>query len=281
MNGINNAVRRIAVIGLVMTVGQAVAAGLDAKDREAIKLAKTWMHHPAQPMAGDSGRVVFAYGESLPTVVCAPLRVCDMALEAGEKVKSVKLGDTIRWKVSPAKSGPEDNETTHVIIKPTQAGLETTMMLGTDRRTYHVRLVSDKHKWMPYVGFQYPEEAAAAWAALAEQEQAHAQRASMRSMSGVELSVDQLNFSYAIDGQTRWRPTRVFDDGTHTYIDLPDEAAARDAPILLVKNADGERLVNYRVKGTRFVVDGLFDEAVLVAGVGSNQEKITLRRASE
>lgn len=278
MKGRNHAAHAItAALGLALA--PAFAASLDGKDRQGVQLASQWMKHQAEPMAGDRGRVVFAYGETLPTIVCAPLRVCDMALQPGEAVKSVKLGDTIRWKISPAKSGPEDNETTHVIIKPTQANLETTMMIGTDRRTYHVRLVSHKAQWMPYVGFQYPEDTAAAWAATMAQEKAKAERASLRQMAGTGMSVDALNFQYAIEGDTRWRPTRVFDDGTHTYIDLPNEAAARDIPILLVRNQAGDRLVNYRVKGTRFVVDGLFDEAVLVAGVGGDQEKVTLRRA--
>jgi type IV secretion system protein VirB9 len=43
--------------------------------------------------------------------------------------------------------------------------------------------------------------------------------------------------------------------------------------------ADDEQvLVNYRVQSNRYIVDGLPDKVILVAGVGSDQDKITIER---
>ncbi|MFU8797903.1 MAG: P-type conjugative transfer protein TrbG, partial [Gammaproteobacteria bacterium] len=42
---------------------------------------------------------------------------------------------------------------------------------------------------------------------------------------------------------------------------------------------DGETvMVNYRVQGDRYIVDTIFDKAILIAGVGSNQDRITIQR---
>jgi type IV secretion system protein TrbG len=37
-------------------------------------------------------------------------------------------------------------------------------------------------------------------------------------------------------------------------------------------------IVNYSVQGDRYIVDTLFDKAVLIAGVGSGQDRVTITR---
>ena len=37
-------------------------------------------------------------------------------------------------------------------------------------------------------------------------------------------------------------------------------------------------LVNYRVQGNRYIVDTVFDRAILIAGVGSSQDRVTISR---
>jgi len=37
-------------------------------------------------------------------------------------------------------------------------------------------------------------------------------------------------------------------------------------------------MVNYRLQGCRYIVDSVFDKAVLVVGSGRSQEKITITR---
>lgn len=55
---------------------------------------------------------------------------------------------------------------------------------------------------------------------------------------------------------------------------------SRRAPSLLVLNGDEEVMDNYRLQGDRFIVDQLFDKAILIAGVGSKQTKITITRGN-
>ena len=93
-------------------------------------------------------------------------------------------------------------------------------------------------------------------------------------------SVDpgQLNFDYTISGpQVPWKPIRAFDDGTHVYIQMPTGMKSSEAPALMVAAGSGSQMVNYRVRGDYYVVDRLFDQAVLVAGVGRQQDRETIQ----
>ncbi len=58
-----------------------------------------------------------------------------------------------------------------------------------------------------------------------------------------------------------------------------------EAPSLLVVRAGGSikktedtSLVNYRVQGDRYIVDQVFDEAVMIAGVGKRQTRVQIVR---
>jgi type IV secretion system protein VirB9 len=58
-----------------------------------------------------------------------------------------------------------------------------------------------------------------------------------------------------------------------------------EAPTLLVVRKEGDMfnddetvLVNYRVQGSRYIVDAVFDRAILIAGVGGSQDRVTISR---
>jgi len=147
--------------------------GKPAKDGANISY-KHAENRDAMPARGDEGRVVYTFGESDPTVVCTPLRVCDIELEAGEViVGEPQIGDGVRWKVSPAVHGSGASKTTHVIVKPTARNIETNLIIPTDRRVYHLRLaaVDDSARFTRYISFYYPDSAAKAWASYQSQVQ--------------------------------------------------------------------------------------------------------------
>ena len=79
---------------------------LNATGLEAVVLSREWTESRNAPATGKDGRVVYAYGGGLPVVVCAPLHVCILELEPGEKiVGEPHIGDSIRWEISPSVSG--------------------------------------------------------------------------------------------------------------------------------------------------------------------------------
>jgi type IV secretion system protein TrbG len=121
----------------------------------------------ATPTPGPNGRVVYIYGQGMPVLVCAPLRVCAIEFEVGEHLQSQpQIGDSRRWEITPVLSGSGLDETPLLIVKPIEAGLETDLIVPTDRRTYVIRLVSDPTRFVSRLAFQYPDEDRAKWAAF-------------------------------------------------------------------------------------------------------------------
>ena len=139
---------------------------LTVQEKAAIDIAKKWNASTAtglRPVAGQNGAINFLFGAQQPSIVCAVLQVCDVSLQAGEQVNGIHLGDTARWTVEPAITGSGPGETLHLIIKPLDVGLETSLVVTTNRRTYHMRLRSHRTEYMPQVAFSYPEDSMAKW----------------------------------------------------------------------------------------------------------------------
>ena len=258
---------------------------LTAQERAAIDIAKRWNAGAAtgmNPVSGPNGSIRFLYGAQRPSIVCAVLQVCDVGLQPGEQVNSIHLGDTARWTVEPAITGSGAAEVQHLIIKPMDVGLETSLVVTTDRRTYHLRLRSHRTEYMPQVSFAYPEDALAKWDAIKARETRERQK---RIIPQTGEYLGDLSFDYDLSGSAAWKPVRVYNDGRKTIIEMPEAMTQTEAPALLVVRREGGTfsedetvLVNYRVQGKRYIVDTVFDKAILIAGVGSNQDRVTITR---
>ncbi len=254
---------------------------LTAREESNVATAKQYITGPA-PLTdlaapGEAGTVVFRFGAVMPSVICAPLYVCDIALQAGEAVSSVQVGDAMRWRVVPAISGAGSAQVTHVVVKPTDIGLSTNMLITTDRRTYQIKLVSRKDDWMPSVSFSYPEDEAAQWAAL--RLQADKQKAET-ILPETRQSIADLDFGFRMSGDNpKWKPVRVYSDGNKTYIQFPSSVASSEVPALVaLDNKKNEQLVNYRMIGNSYVADKVLDRAMLISGVGRQQVKVRIDR---
>jgi type IV secretion system protein VirB9 len=254
---------------------------LPATAKEALNVGQAWMSENHTPAPGRDGRVLYTYGAGLPTLVCAPLRVCVVELEAGEKlVGEPQIGDSVRWIISPATSGSGDFTTAMIVVKPKQSGLDTNLLVTTDRRAYYLRLISKPEDYLARIAFAYPENEAAKWKIqLAEQEQRRKQEA--ESKTAAVDSVDRLYFDYRIQGgDENMRPVRVVDDGRKTFIQMTPNAAHREAPVLVVLSPDGAEMVNYRVKDDMYIVDRLFERGALILGVGKKARRAEIIRGT-
>ena len=126
---------------------------------EAVHMSEAWRGSRNTPAAGPDGRIMYAFGAGLPVVVCAPLRVCIVELQAGEKiVGEPQIGDSVRWNISPGMYGNGDLCTQMIVLKPQESGLDTNLLITTDRRAYYLRLVSKPQEYVARVAFRYPEE---------------------------------------------------------------------------------------------------------------------------
>ncbi len=255
---------------------------LTEKEKAAIAIAETWRQGEAMtanPVVGPDGAIEFLFGAEQPSIIAAVMQITDIELQAGEAVTSVNLGDSVRWQVQPAVSA---GDVTHILVRPRQVGLDTSMVVTTDKRTYHIRLRSHRTEYMPRVRFNYIEDALEKWEGI------KARRAGQRGRDTIPETneyLGDLDFNYAVTGKAPWKPVRVYNDGTKTILEMPERMRQTEAPTLLVVRKEGRLLkkadqvmVNYRVQSGRYIVDAVFDQAVLIAGVGGNQEKVTITR---
>lgn len=199
-------------------------------------------------------------------VHCGVDKVTDVALEPGEKLTNTPMaGDTVRWKIGMLTSGSKEGEVSHLVIKPLEDDLETNLLVTTNRRVYHLRLQSGNW-YMPTVSWHYPEN---------EVLKAELLENKSKNEEALSLPPEKLRFDYEIEGKDyNWRPEIIFDDGAKTYLRMPSKISGTEAPALFVINEDDEAmLVNYRVKGQFYIVDGVFDRAELKIG---SESKLTV-----
>jgi type IV secretion system protein TrbG len=257
---------------------------LNSTGIDAMVISREWETRHNEPAVGSDGRVVYTYGAGLPVVVCAPLHVCLVELEVGEKlIGEPHIGDSVRWEISPSVSGNGPDATPILIIKPRIAGLDTTMVVPTDRRAYYLRLESKPNEYLARVAFTYPEETRREWELyLARQREEEEQEKAARIADLPAGAMDRMYWNYEIKGGTAsTRPVHVIDDGEKTYIQMPEDTMHRELPVLVVKGRAGPEMVNYRVKDNMYIVDRLFDRATLLLGTGRHQTKVEVIRKDE
>ncbi|MGO9443871.1 MAG: TrbG/VirB9 family P-type conjugative transfer protein [Thiobacillaceae bacterium] len=240
-----------------------------------LKAAQTWVEtDAAPPIAGNFGEVMYAYGHSHPRVLCAPLDLCVVKLMSGEKIINLSIGDSVRWLVQPAQAGDRPV----VVIKPTAAGLHTNLVITTDTgHVYYLDLASDQSDFVPIIAFYDPEKLVRTvneQQTLAEEKTKRESETRVAVLSGVNPA--ELDFAYWWDGPAHLQPVRVFSAEGKVYIQMPADMKYGDAPALFVIEHGKEQLTNYRLNGSYYVVDQLFQEARLVLGVDKDRSVVAI-----
>lgn len=242
---------------------------LSAEDRQilaALEQAsnpKSARSQVSRAQVSSGNQVRFVYGAARPTLVCSLLHVCDIALEPQEVVVDLKVGDSARWLIERSASGSPQGIIEHVTIKPTDIGLNSNLRIYTDKRTYDLDLKSSAQHFMPAVSFIYPEQALQNFATLKEnlQRKMHSRRLTT-SKSAAPTLIDKLDFAYSYSGDDSLYPLRVFNDGTHTYLQMSPQVLSSTLPALVVVHStklfaeDDIAITNYRLKDDKFIVDG-------------------------
>lgn len=285
---------------------RAGVAPVSPRDRATAEAVRRWEQHgTADALVGPGGDVRFAYGYSRPTITCSPLHVCTLRLIEGESITTLALGDTVRWMAEATTAG----DTPVVLIKPTQGGISTNLVITTDAgRTYYMHLVGSAREYMPMVGFFDPSaisrqshaqaqemqrlrarvEAAEA-AARQAQEDANRRAAEHRERNVVaELPTNfdptSLDFSMTCRANSRtsaeFVPARVFSTATHTFVQLPQALEGKELPAVFRRAESGAlELLNARRSGQFVVVDGTPDHISLALDVGVNARVVDCTRA--
>jgi type IV secretion system protein VirB9 len=211
-------------------------------------------------------------------------------------VTSVSIGDTVRWLLQNATAGSKPV----MMLKPTQAGLSTNLVVTTDKgRIYYMHLVSSKTEYVPMVSWYDPAnmtrdlsaeaqatarqkaefEATIAATKLAA-EQARTQRVVADKSVG-KLDPTTLDFGYNCTGDAAFKPARVFANDTHTFIQLPPGAAASDAPAVFNSSNNQTELLNSRLVNGYYIIDGKPAKLSLVLGVGTSAQTIQCEKSGQ
>jgi P-type conjugative transfer protein TrbG len=226
------------------------APALAQSAREELARANQAARRTPQSSAFSEARQVYAYAEgAIYELNAATDRVSTLLLEPGEAVTAIAAGDTSRWMVTETASELEALPRTVVLVKPLAANVETNIVIVTDRRTYLIEARAA-------AGRAYAAEIAWAYAGP-------------ETTSSREADAEFTAYRIRIVRGTRprWAPVRVTDDGRRTIIEFSPDVAATELPPLFVLTGEGAELVNYRVDGTRYIVDRIFDRAELRLGV--------------
>jgi type IV secretion system protein VirB9 len=259
---------------------------LTAREKQALDLSDDWAKSGPMPFLS-GGKLTYTYGAGgIPTIIAAPMQIVDVQLEPGEHVNEIITGDSARWLVDMGDAG----NTTHIFIKPLDVGLESSLAITTNRRVYHLRLLSKPKEYTPYVGFVYTNDIKNQLAVYKADEAKKKKWQSTETAGGGSANLAALNFDYEVKGDAPWKPERVYDDGKKTYVQLPPQVSTGEMPVLLVRKGGKDVLVNYRVKGRVIEVDGLFETIALVVGVngglfnsgfgGEKQQLVEITRRS-
>jgi P-type conjugative transfer protein TrbG len=229
-----------------------------------------------------SQAVKFPFGQNTPIIYCTPLRTCEIKLEVGESITGVYPGDTSRWLFEEAISGQGAQQQSHVIFKPKHYDIVTNAIITTTKRTYNVELHSKKDAAVKQFEFYYPQDIEEQWRAILK-EALLERKAQNNQLHQAKLIWNQpLDFHYRIETaifaeKPIWTPLRVFNDGVHVYIEIPPQAATTSLPSLLTLGKDDQpKLVNYRIQKPYYIVDELFQQAILEIGTGQEEKRVTI-----
>ncbi|BAP87645.1 conjugal transfer protein TrbG [Burkholderiales bacterium GJ-E10] len=258
----------------------ALKSPIPLSERATSVAAQTWLKTGYAPsMLGTNGQVMYAYGQSQPTITCAPLHICVINLLLGEHITNLSIGDSVRWMVQTADAG----HTPVVVVKPVAAGLTTNLVVTTDAgRVYYMTLVSRQHRYVPQIGFYDPQQIVIRLQRQADAQAAQdgAKKQSVVAQIG-RVDPSDLDFDYHCAGDDPDEidrdllPVRVFAGGGHTYLQMQDGMSFRDAPAVFRFDGGKTELINSRLVNNYFVIDGLPEHFKLVVGVGKGARTVS------
>jgi type IV secretory pathway VirB9-like protein len=165
-----------------------------------------------------------------------------IVLAPGEHLYYVDMADTKRWIKDETVMGEGEERRTVVLIKPTgETAKKTSIVVTTSLGMYYLEAFAHQTTYVPAIAWKH----AARVVALKSPPPPSTTRYAMRVMTTPAPA---------------WVPTAAWDNGAKTFIRAADALQVTDVPALYVLPADADaepQLVNYRLKGTLYVIDRL------------------------
>jgi type IV secretory pathway VirB9-like protein len=229
-------------------------------------------------------------------VVSSPQHPTTLFLPAGERlaappvIQSCGEQEDACWVVGAVEMGGERRHSEAVILRPSKAGLESTMPLLTQGgRAYFIRLRSQDALGMVAVTWEVPTLAVAVQPDGEGDSGPPSTRPPVRreAFPAPVVALDRLHTAYTIDvtspQRPPWVPVQVFDDGRNTFIRMREPLDYTSAPAVFGVFADrSPAIVEFTPytspeSGLTYVVQGLFPQLLLK---GTDGLEVTMTRGA-
>ena len=188
-----------------------------------------------RPGTGDPRIQSIAYdADQVVLLQAAPGYQLNVEFAADEQIETVAVGDSAAWQVTPNRRGD------HLFVKPVQSGVSTNMTVVTTGRVYLFELAplyGPSPDMAFTVRFSYPQPAEAA-----------------------ETQSASAGGRYRLSGERALRPSRISDDGRHTYIEWPADTAL--PAVYALDDRGRETLVNGAMRDDLYVLDSIASKLV-------------------
>lgn len=184
-----------------------------------------------------------------------PGYITDIRLELDEALNYVGGGDSYRWKIDTASNNTRLGYFTHIFIKPLKDGITTNLVIVTDKRTYHLDLISDG-VLSSIVSWRYNPKSCDNYSSPPPL---------LKTPALMPLGI---SFYYRISNTNLpWAPSFVFNSCSRTYFKMNDTISTTDLPALYeIDGSNKPVLVSYRYQKGYFIVDSVNDKYMLTLG---------------
>ena len=207
-------------------------------------------------------------------IYAEPYHLTDIMLEPGEVVIGTPLlsEDESVWELTAGVGiDPATGlDVQHLFIKPAYSRLDSTLVIITDRRTYHLRIKSFSDTHMAMVRFNYPNQRNV-WATKPVEDTGISIKNNFIKISNPELLSFDYKMSYSVFKKPEFLPKQVYDDGQSTYIIVDDIVLQKKLPVIFDEKNE---IINYSVKENTFIIPRLINKVTLKLG----KEKVTIEK---
>ena len=79
-----------------------------------------------------------------------------MSLSNPESIMGIHAGGTVRWIFTPSQSMKNGLSVSYIVVKPSQPGISTNLLIHTDKRTYNLDFTAiENSQYIRGVAFSY------------------------------------------------------------------------------------------------------------------------------
>jgi type IV secretion system protein TrbG len=218
-------------------------------------------------------------------IITSPKAITDFRLKPGESITGSPIvnNDSTSWQFTMGTSVENGETIQHLFIKPTTVGLDTSMIVLTDQRTYYFRIASFANSYMTALRFNYPVDSGEGYFLAEDYSDYIKDTSSDSEVAGYNLDLSKVDYGYTIKkvrGVPSWTPQNVFSDGTKTYIQLPVSVLATDElPSVYIQKNNEEALVNYRIIGNIYQIDTVITDSQAILLKSGEKEQVKIVRS--